>query len=270
MCHNEAGHAFPFNSATHYSVTSGTFAATCGTCHAVTGTSPKPAAPLCTTCHTAGSPLTATNCTSCHVAPPGGASYPNVAGAHGKHLGLAPANAVTCDTCHSGLGTNTLNHYNRADARTGKDALRVPPGDVAFIAPFPYTTGTATFDNALANLTCGSVSCHGAQTTLGWRSTTGTTCTTCHKRSGTSVNGAPATYYNDYTQNWFTHNSHLNRTGGSCDPCHGMTASSHFGSFGDKAIANRAAAGTILPTLNYPTNPPPPSAEMSNCNTGCH
>jgi hypothetical protein len=271
-CHSggpgQPNHSVPFfDNTVHTQATIASFTSNCGSCHAVTGTSPVSGAPLCTSCHTSD-PRGVTNCTSCHVNPPSGtpAAYPNVAGAHKKHLDLAPlGNTITCNTCHNGLGTNTLNHYNRAKSR-------VPPGDVAFVAPFPYTTGTATFDNSLTSptaLSCGSVSCHGAQTTPGWR-TTGTTCTACHKRSGTSAGGAPATYYNDYTETWFPHDFHLGETGGSCDTCHGMTVATHFGSFGDKAIASRAAAGTILPSFNYPTSPPPGGADMGNCTTGCH
>jgi predicted CxxxxCH...CXXCH cytochrome family protein len=271
-----ANHPVPparFTGTSHTSVTSLTFPGTCGACHFETGAGTK-LGPTCTVCHQAGSPLSALNCTSCHGGvptkgpngPTATAPYPNKAGAHAKHWDLGPlGNAINCDTCHSGLGSGTTAHYDSANARTG--TLRVEPGDVAFISPFPYTTGTATENPT--TLTCGSVSCHGAQTTPGWR-TTGTTCTTCHKHSGTSVNGAPANYYNDYTETYIPHDFHLGQTGGSCDTCHGMTVATHFGSFGDKAIASRAAAGTILPSFNYPTSPPPGGADMGNCTTGCH
>ena len=163
MCHNETGHAVPFNTTVHYSVTNATFTLNCGTCHAVTGTSPVSGAPLCTTCHIAGSPLTALSCTSCHANPPTGvttAAYPNVAGAHAAHIALNSAGTViACDTCHNGLGTNTLNHYNRANARPGKNTLRVPPGDVVFLATYSAKTGASSFDNS-ASLNCSNVSCH--------------------------------------------------------------------------------------------------------------
>ena len=279
-----ANHPVPpdrFTGTNHTSVASGTFPTSCGGCHYETGALTK-IGPTCTVCHQAGSPLTATNCTSCHGGvpakgpngPTATAPYPNKSGAHVKHWDLGPlGNAISCDTCHSGLGSGTTAHYDRANARTG--TLRVEPGDVAFVAPFPYTTGTATF-NATA-FTCGSVSCHGAQTTPGWR-TTGSTCTNCHKQSGTSVNGAPANYYNDYTNTWLPHNDHLGYVagiGGDCTTCHTtLPASLHFGSFADKAITSRAAASTINPAFGYPS-PPPSSEDMSNCNTGslgggCH
>ena len=269
LCHAGGGapHPVPFNDPTHYGVTDATFPAGCSACHDVSAPTVK-SGPVCQTCHVAASPLTSLNCTSCHADPPNsgapaGAAYPNIAGAHSTHLALTSAGTpISCDTCHSGLGAGTLNHYNLAKAR-------VTPGDVAFIAPFPYTTGTAT-ENA-ATLTCGSVSCHGAQTTPGWR-TTGVTCTNCHKAAGTAANGAPANYYNDYANNFITHISHVGRTG--CTTCHtALPAGTHFGTLSDKAIASRAAAATINPAFAYPS-PPPASLSMNNCNTnsvgGCH
>jgi hypothetical protein len=147
---------------------------------------------------------------------------------------------------------------------------------VALLAPFPYAAGTAAY--APADLTCGRVSCHGAQTTPGWR-TTGATCTNCHKARETAVNGAPGDYYTDYTENWITHNDHIGRAagvGGGCGTCHtALPSGVHFGSFADKAIAGRAAAATINPAFGYPANPPPPPLLRTSCGTGslggnCH
>ena len=277
LCHGTVAvaHPVPYNEDSHYTATSASFPGSCSTCHDVSAPSTK-VGPVCQTCHVAGSPVASpplASCTSCHASPPtslgpAGAAYPNLAGAHAKHLALATipggTNVITCDTCHAGLGPSLLdlNHYNNAKTR-------VPPGDVAFVAPFPYTTGTAT-ENA-ATLTCGAVSCHGAQTTPGWR-TAGTTCTNCHKYTGTSVNGAPATYYNDYKNQFITHSTHINRTG--CTTCHTtLPAGTHFGTLGDKAIASRAAAATINPAFGYPS-PPPAFPNEDSCNTnsvgGCH
>ena len=182
-------------------MTAATFPANCSACHDVSAPTVK-SGPVCQTCHVAASPLTSLNCTSCHANPPNsgapaGAAYPNIAGAHSTHIALNSAGTpISCDTCHSGLGAGTLNHYNLAKAR-------VDPGDAAFSAGFLYTgiTGTAvTFNNALATLSCSNVSCHGAQGTPNWR--TGTTvCTSCHN----SASVAPASY-NDYTQTFITHN----------------------------------------------------------------
>ena len=79
---------------------SGDFNTLCSTCHAISGTSPNAGAPECVVCHTAGSPYTQTNCTSCHGNPPN-------TGEHGEHSGEA-----TCDECHQGAGSGSgLNHF---------------------------------------------------------------------------------------------------------------------------------------------------------------
>ena len=225
MCHNEAAHAVPFNATDHYSVTNTTFTANCGSCHAVTGTSSVSGAPLCTTCHTAGSPLTALSCTSCHANPPGGGTtaYPNVAGAHAAHIALSSAGTtIVCDTCHNGLGTNTLNHYNRANALPGENALRVPPGDAAFPATYNAKTGASSFDNSAA-LSCTNVSCHGGQATPNWQTgalDVNTQCTNCHAL-GTAQ-------YNSYNSG--EHQFHVVDDGLSCTFCHNTTtlAVNHF------------------------------------------
>ena len=73
-----------------------------------------------------GSPLTSRNCTSCHGDPPSGATYPNVAGKHAVH-GALPGMGV-CNPCHNGLDTGTLEHYNRANARSGNGRVEGAPG----------------------------------------------------------------------------------------------------------------------------------------------
>ncbi len=267
MCHNETGHAVPFNTTVHYSVTNATFTLNCGTCHAVTGTSPVSGAPLCTTCHIAGSPLTALSCTSCHVNPPSGATtaYPNAAGAHAAHIALRSAGTpIACDTCHNGLGTNTLNHYNRANARPGKNTLRIPPGDVAFLPTYSAKTGASSFDNS-ALLLCSNVSCHGGQTTPNWQ--TGTidvpnACLSCHI-SGT-------TQYNSYFSG--EHDRHIGRFGLSattCKLCHDVAkvnVSGHFQNLATPAF-EQSARGTILSSVRYIGNTCNPQAGGLK---GCH
>jgi hypothetical protein len=77
------------------------FTTLCSSCHAITGTSPNPGAPLCISCHIAGSPYTQTNCTSCHGDPPD-------TGKHDKH----DNEGAECDECHLNAGSgNGLNHY---------------------------------------------------------------------------------------------------------------------------------------------------------------
>ena len=267
MCHNEVGHAVPFNTTNHFSETSTTFAADCGGCHAVTGTSPNSSAPLCITCHTAGSPLAALNCTSCHANPPSGATtaYPNAAGAHATHIALnSTGTPVTCDTCHNGLGSGTLSHYNRANARTGKNALRVPPGDTAFSTTYNAKTGASSFDNSAA-LSCSNVSCHGGQATPNWQTgalDVNTQCTSCHEFG--SAPGTPQ-YNSPYSGKHDINASHRN-----CTACHNTTtlSANHFTALGTTAMEGPASAtigggATAISNGNY-------NAATKSCSPGCH
>jgi len=184
-------HGVPFRTPEHFLATDNSFASVCSNCHGIDPPSPLATAPPCRTCHTAGSPLTFLNCSSCHSAPPGGAAYPNVVGTHPTHNGLAGVTGV-CDSCHNGLGTGTLAHYNSANARPGKDALRVPPGDVAFLSNFNAQPGPGSFDNDNTVLTCTNVSCHGGQTTPNWQTGSidpDTDCESCHVSGTTQFNG---------------------------------------------------------------------------------
>ncbi len=263
LCHGSIGgglaHAVPFNSTAHYSVDNTTFTANCGSCHAVTGTSPVAGAPLCATCHVAASPLTALNCTSCHASPPdggapAGAAYANIAGAHATHIALnSTGTPVSCNTCHNGLGTNTLNHYNRAKAR-------VAPGDVAFPATYNAQTGASSFDNSAA-LNCANVSCHGGQATPNWQTgslTVNTACTNCHS-SGTAQ-------FNSYNSG----DHGINSAHSNCTNCHNTTALAvnHFTALSTPAMEGPASAtiggGTTLITAgNY--NP-----ATRSCTPACH
>jgi len=182
-------HPIPYRTSEHFLATDNSFASVCSNCHGIDPPSPLATAPPCRTCHTAGSPLTFLNCSSCHSGPPGGSAYPNVVGAHPTHDGLAGVTGA-CDSCHNGLGTGTLAHYNRANARAGKDALRVPPGDVAFLSNFNAQSGPGSFDNAA--LTCSNVSCHGGKTTPNWQTGTidsNTDCLFCHAQGTAQFNG---------------------------------------------------------------------------------
>jgi predicted CxxxxCH...CXXCH cytochrome family protein len=266
MCHNEAGHAVPFNTTAHYSVTSGTFTANCGNCHAVSGTPPVSGVPLCTTCHIAGSPLTALSCTSCHANPPSGATtaYPNAAGAHATHIALSSAGTpITCDTCHNGLGTNTLNHYNRANARPGENALRVPPGDAAFPATYNAKTGASSFDNS-ALLNCSNVSCHGGQATPNWQTgalDVNTQCKSCHAL-GTSQ-------FNSYVSG--EHNQDAHRLF-ECTVCHNTNtlAVNHFTTLADNSISPAVASATVGGAGTFITTWTPGSGTSGTCNAQCH
>jgi predicted CxxxxCH...CXXCH cytochrome family protein len=259
MCHNEASHAVPFNTTVHTSVTSTTFPGSCSACHDVSSPSTK-VGPVCQTCHVAASPLTALSCTSCHVNPPAGGTYPNVAGAHAVHVAF---NGVSCNTCHNGLGSGTLAHYDRGNARPGKDALRVAPGDTAFLATYDAETGGSISFNSSA-FTCSNASCHGGQTTPNWQ--TGaldvtTQCTNCHV-SGTSQ-------YNSYNSG--QHTRHLNDFGTSattCKYCHNTAtlAVNHFTALATSAMEGPASAtiggaGTLVTTWNPVTK---------SCTPTCH
>lgn len=258
-----ADHSVPFLETRHTSVTPLGFAANCGACHSETGPAAK-TGPTCTVCHKAGSPLAASNCGSCHADPPSGAAteYPNVAGAHAGHIALNDAGTtISCNTCHDRLGTNTLSHYNRANARLGMDALRVPPGEVAFLAAYDAKSGTSSFN--AANRTCSNVSCHGGQTTPDWQAAAGTidvvnACTSCHF-SGT-------TQYNSYNSG--KHEVHVARFGRSsttCKQCHDATkvnVTGHFQNLATYAFEQSPSA-TILPAVGY-------NRSRSTCDPACH
>ncbi len=271
-------HAVPYFDNVHFQATSTTFTTNCGNCHAVTGTSPVSSAPLCTVCHTGGSPLALTACTSCHANPPGGATgtYPNVAGAHATHLGLNVAGTpVACNTCHNGLGTNTLNHYNRANARPGSNALRVAPGDLAFLAAYSAKTGASSFDNAA--LSCGNISCHGGTprsggnpgTALNWQTGTlvvDSSCTSCHAFGTAQFNGASSGQHG------------INGDHSLCTNCHSTTklasaaVGKHFLNLGTSAIDTRASVtisgtGTSIPEGNYT---PGATVGTGSCTPSCH
>jgi predicted CxxxxCH...CXXCH cytochrome family protein len=256
-------HAVPFMGSNHTSVTSSTFAANCGPCHFETGLATKPG-PTCTVCHQAGSPLISHNCTSCHGDPPSGATYPNVAGQHVVHDAL-PGTEV-CGPCHNGLDTGSLQHYDRANALPGKDALRAAPGDVAFPSAYNAKSRTAAF--SATNRTCSNVICHGGQTTPDWQTATANAidvpnaCLSCHVSGNTQ--------YNSYSSG--KHSQHIDTfglTATTCKRCHDATRVNVSGHFQDLStpVFEQPAAETILPALGYNGNTCNPKAGGL---TGCH
>ena len=266
-CHGSgpvgANHSVPFLEAGHTSVTSTGFAANCGACHSETGLATK-AGPTCTVCHQAGSPLTASSCTSCHADPPSGTTYPNVAGRHSAHRTLP--GVAECAPCHDGLGNGTLEHYSRANALSGKNALRVPPGDVALLAAYDAKSGTASFN--AANRTCSNVSCHGGQTTPDWQTPTADAIDVVNACTGCHVTGT--TQYNSYISG--RHELHIARFGRSsttCKRCHDATKVNVTGHFQNLATHDfeQPPSATILPAVGY---------NGTSCNpqagglTGCH
>ena len=272
LCHGEGGvaHPVPFNADSHYTVTTSTFPGGCSTCHDVSAPTVKPG-PACQTCHVAASPLTALNCTSCHASPPSGgapagAAYPNVPGAHATHIALnSVGSPISCDICHNGLGTNTLNHYNRANARPGSDAQRVPPGDAAFPATYDAQSGSSSFDNGAA-LSCSNVSCHGGQATPNWQTgalVVNDQCTICHV-SGT-------TQFNSYASG--EHTFHVNLFGAgaaTCALCHDTAALAvdHFTTLADNSISPAVASATIGGP--FITTFTAGAGTSGTCNATCH
>ncbi|MBI4912225.1 MAG: CxxxxCH/CxxCH domain-containing protein [Acidobacteria bacterium] len=222
-CHangpGQANHPIPFTGTAHTGADQAAFNANCRSCHATSGASPLPAAPLCSTCHQSGSPLTTPNCASCHGRPPAGSSFPNVAGVHAKHDALSEV-AGTCATCHDKSDSGTLVHYDHANGRPGRDGLRTPPAPVGFPGTFDAKAGKGTFDPA--TLTCSNVSCHGGIKTPSWQggsinSAADAGCRQCHTL-GTSA-GVPESN-SPYSGN---HALHLgSKVNALCTDCHAM------------------------------------------------
>jgi len=244
-------HSVPFQGTTHTGVTTIPFNANCANCHSVTGSSPLTGAPLCTVCHQGGSPLTFTNCTSCHAKPPAGSAYPNVANRHAKHNALTGVTNV-CTPCHTGIDSGTLNHYNRANARPGMDALRNPPGDAVFSSTYNAKGGAASFSPSA--FTCANVSCHGGITTPRWdtgtiSSNSNAGCLACHA-PGTAL-GAPQNN-SPYSG---LHSFHLGSTVNAlCTECHDMAngssgATNHFAALNTPQMEGPANQTVTFPGL---------------------
>ena len=276
-------HAVPFPAPEHFQATDNTFSAVCANCHGIDPPSPLATAPACTTCHGEGltgsitgkSPLTLLNCTSCHAEPPAGTAYPNIAGAHAIHLGLDNTlTPVSCDTCHTGLGSGTQAHYDQANARVGKNALRVPPGDAAFGVTYNAKSGAPSFDNTA--LACTNVSCHGGQTTPDWRTGTidpNTDCLLCHAAGTTQFNGFSSGRHNTHVQFWVP--SLLPSVVPTCLACHNTTtlAVSHYTAFSTPAMEGPASAtiggaGTSL--TSYTPGAPGTGSCTPQSGVGCH
>ncbi len=236
-------HAVPFY--THLATDNALFGARCSNCHNVRteqGQTPPPG-PDCRTCHLTGDPLAAgyANCASCHGNPPNGSAFPNIGGAHAKHLALnnGAGTPVACGTCHDQAGSSSgFKHYfNKSNEIV----------DVAFAATYNAQSGPVSFDNGARS--CGNASCHGGQVTPDWRTTSGITvdtdCTKCHKSRSVSP-----PQYNDYfsgkpTRQYPTlHDAHVTGAGRPCTACHNTTslATSHFVGLETRALEGPASA----------------------------
>jgi predicted CxxxxCH...CXXCH cytochrome family protein len=156
---------------------------------------------------------------------------------------------LTCNTCHNGIGSGSLTHYNSANARAGQPT---GPAPVIFDATFNAQSGAAAF--ASGTLTCSNVSCHGGQTAPNWQTGTlsGTntaTCTSCHQvRTGSTT----SPQYNDATGRHSNPGEH----NVACSTCHSMAlttagAKNHF-----KYLNTQVVSGAVTgsPTDQFPSD----------------
>jgi predicted CxxxxCH...CXXCH cytochrome family protein len=238
----------------HLTVTSAAFAADCVTCHAYSVATSTQTAPLCNVCHTLANPTSAgTNagtCLSCHAGTPGlpngpgGTTFPSIAGAHLKHMGLATS--LTCDTCHTGSGTGTTLHYANANARTGVPAA---PGSVSMDPTFA-SKGSTSSTFTPASLTCSNVRCHGGQITPDWQVgtlNTSTQCTACH---AVAASAAAITQYNDAfgRHSMGTHDATVAANSIACTTCHNMASGSSPAATNHFKYLNTAAVDGVSGT----------------------
>lgn len=227
-----------------YAKTNGAIACQNNYCHGSSLNGVVGSGPACVTavCHQNGSPLTFTACTSCHGKPPTGTVAPNRKGAHAAHNAL-PVIANVCNTCHSGAGTNTANHYNNVV-------------DVLLLSAYNAKSGSA-----VRNLdgTCSKVSCHGGQKTQVWLSGTidvNTQCTSCHVYGTAPAIPEYDSYYSG------KHDLHANANNISCITCHDTTklAVDHFTTL-DTTTMEGSASATILNSFGY---------SGGSCTPDCH
>jgi predicted CxxxxCH...CXXCH cytochrome family protein len=249
----------------------GNMANACALCHGVNLAGG--AGPACSTCHTAGSPLTLTNCTSCHGSPPNGAAHPNLAGTHAAHNALPPVKNV-CGACHDGGGTGTANHdYGRTSA-----FMAFPPAYSAKSGAAFYDPGTAA---------CANIACHGSSrtqtqtqaasqqstpgTTPNWQSGTinvNTQCALCHVLGPSSGNPENNSYYSGehYLHVWDPNNDPSPKL--PCTTCHDIVklATVHFVSL-TGPISSATASATLSSALRFNGTTCNPNAGGF---TGCH
>ena len=221
-CHAlDAAHAVPFSGHELQAISDPT---SCQECHGASFNGGS--GPACSMCHTAGLPLTALNCTSCHSAPPAGTVYPNTDGGHTVHNLLTGVTGA-CTICHQGAGTLTAKHYDTVV-------------DVAF-SGYNASSGTASYD--AGSDTCSKVSCHGGKDTREWFSgsiNVNAECDLCHSSGGE---------YNSYISG--EHRKHVQGEGHPCTECHDTSKlqTVHFNDLGTPQM--NQAAQTIRDELNY-------------------
>lgn len=226
----------------HQTVTQTQFDQECTTCHDANNPTSTKTGPTCVKCHTKGSPLatgmTAGTCLSCHEGTnfstqgPSGTAWPNLKGAHPKHLSLLTFTRTTpalptsltnsryprCEACHVGAvpGDSANTHYSNAN-KLLTSPKAAGPGVVSVDPAFKAQSGNPGTAGTSA-LTCSNISCHGGQPTQAWQTGTMTVnattyCIACHKITST------ATQYNDAIGR---HNKPTDHNQ-SCDHCHNMS-----------------------------------------------
>lgn len=143
-----APHVVPYN---NHNATARTNTNYCLGCHQVAANATVP--PGCQNCHLTSPVATPSGCTSCHANPPNAATYPNIAGRHAAHGSINATNV--CTECHSGLGLGTVDHLNRARARTA--TVQANPVVFGTLAK----TGGLVPTYTAATGVCAATYCHG-------------------------------------------------------------------------------------------------------------
>jgi len=209
------------------------FSTYCTDCHSIDPPTPYAPAPACSSCHTGGSPLTITNCASCHAKPPDSASpvgavAPNIEGAHSEHNALTGV-AGRCNVCHDGGGTGTglVHYYNNTVDMAASDAT------------YNANAGAAV----LSTTTCANVSCHGGITTPDWQSgsiNVNTDCTQCHQAGSSAGSPEDNSYYSG------EHTKHVVSKGFACVTCHDVSSdTNHLNTLNTSALE-----GTVVIDLS--------------------
>jgi predicted CxxxxCH...CXXCH cytochrome family protein len=185
------GHSFPYSGSSHLIDAGTTPWPTCS-CHSTSatgvtyatwvasGTQGNRSAPNCTTCHLSGlnTPSGTSSCWDCHGATatdgtPNGASFPNLAGSHTKHV---VGQNMACDRCHTGAGAGTAGHGNSNNVTRTTTDVTVASATSEFAFSWAGGTGKGT---------CSSVACH---VNAEWGVTV-LDCISCHAAPLTIKNG---------------------------------------------------------------------------------